>query len=273
MRSAPCRITYLSVTLLFAVRTTMSRLTTYWDLVTRVLDEYDGKRPSNAANNIEPLELRKQPIILPLFGAEQTNGVSDFYWQRFKLCEDRSIAPQREYHHYKLCEETLQAYEVLYREVPCEAGVNCLVSSLRHIQTALDWATGLKDYDDDHPIRKSEWFEATDDENARTHWIKFKLDSIRPCLWLLVQVLKFMLPKNEDLLKASEDCLQRADWDDQFIYDSQRSQNRTRPRHPNESDVRAHESSNRKLGQFSPRALAAWKAQRSAEQNCRLPKV
>ena len=253
----------------------MSRLTTYWDLVTHVLDEYDGTGPRSAANKlesldnkIEPLQLRRGPFQLPLFRAEQADAVSNFYWERIRFFDDMKIAPkqEREYHHYELCHETLKAYQTLYREEPFEVGVDCLVSSLRHIQAALDWATGLKDHDDDHPIRQSEWDEATDDKHARKLWFKFKLGSIRPCLWLLVQVLKLMLPGNQDLLKESENCLQREDWSAQFIYDSQKSQNRTRPRHPDESDVRPHETAIRRLGQFAPRVLAAWKEQRKIKQ-------
>ena len=220
----------------------MSRLTAYVEWTKTVLESYRGERSSQ----VEPLKLQEEPIKLPLYGSKEIDKVRDFYRKQLEVADRFALSPTRKKYYRKFYKTAIEAHIALYRKQPCEEGVECLVTSLKYINTALECATQVRDYDDQHLIGHSEWGTSefglvANDEDARKAWFHFKLASIRPCLLLAVQVLKLTLPdpSYRDLFKESEMSLLRGDWHSQFIYDSHNSRKKTMLQHPQLSDVLA----------------------------------
>ncbi|RYP26827.1 hypothetical protein DL768_011545 [Monosporascus sp. mg162] len=203
----------------------MSRLTAYCDWV----------------------KFRQEPIQLPLYTAEQIDAVGEFYQTRLAISRDVNLAPGRRFRYSSFCKEILAAYGTLYTGEPCEANVDCLITPLNHINEALEWMSKLRDYDDCHPISRSEWFHITNDIRVQRSWLRFKLDSIRPFLLLLVHIFRLMLPDHWEFWEELEGSLRRKDWHEQFIHDSKGSQDSTLQGHPKMSDVLRQENPNQGL--------------------------
>lgn len=220
--------------------TTMSRLSAYIEWIKAVLESHRGDR----SRNVDPLNLREGPIELPIYRSEEIEKVRDFYQKQLEVAERFALAPTRKDCHDKLCKSTIKAYMALYRKQRCQEGVECLVTSLKYINTALECATQVRDYDDQHLIGHSEWGTSefglvANDEDARKAWFHFKLASIRPCLLLAAQVLKLTLaPTYREVFDESEKSLRSINWHSHFIYDSQISRKRMMlVPHPTMSDV------------------------------------
>lgn len=211
----------------------MSKLTAYCDWLNVVLDCQSGRRLSL----VDTFRFRQDTVPLPLYSTEDIDAILNFYRIRLSHTQNSNLAPKRRLHHDRLCQETTRAYKALYVKEPCEAGIEYFTAPLKHIQAALERAIELKDYDDAHPISQSELFFATQDGEARKFWRRFKLDSIRHCLLLLVLLLKLVVPDYHEFWQEAAESLGREDWHTQFIYDSKNSQDRTIRQHPKMSDV------------------------------------
>ncbi|RYP69982.1 hypothetical protein DL771_005773 [Monosporascus sp. 5C6A] len=172
-----------------------------------------------------------------------------------------NLAPGRRFRYSSFCEEILAAYGTLYTGEPCEANVDCLITPLNHIHEALEWMSKLRDYDDCHPIGRSECFYATNNIQVQRSWLRFKLDSIRPLLLLLVHIFRLMLPDHWEFWEELEGSLRRKDWHEQFIHDSKNSQDSTLQEHPKMSDVLWRDSPNGRVAR-SPSGGASPKRDR-----------
>lgn len=211
----------------------MSRLTAYYDWVKIILESLSGSRP----NNVETLRFRQDLVPLPLYSIEQVNGMLNFYRNRLNQIESTNVAPRRKLHHHRLCQETARAFKAVYKKEPCDVGIEHFTTALHHVQAALESTIKLRDHDDSIPISQSELFLAADDLQAQRYWFRFKLDSLWPCLLLLVHLFKLMLPDYYEFWEEAEESLWIKDWHSQFICDSMKSQDNGLPEHPRRSDV------------------------------------
>lgn len=217
----------------------MSRLTAYCDWLNVVLNCQSGYQPSR----VDTFRFRQDPVPLPLYSTEDIDAMINYYRIRLNHTQNTKLARRRKLHHDRLCQETTKAYKALYMKEACEAGIEYFTTPLKHIQAALKWAVELRDYDDAHPITQPELSFAVNDAEARRFWRRFKLDSIRHCLLLLLQLLKLMVPDYHEFWEEAEESLGREDWHTQFIYDSKNSQDSTLREHPKMSDVLWHDTS------------------------------
>ncbi|KAI1392576.1 uncharacterized protein F4822DRAFT_132959 [Hypoxylon trugodes] len=100
--------------------------------------------------------------------------------------------------------------------------ISRLRKPLAHVHRALDLTTELKEYDDKHPVH---WYEVFPTENTPSQlspndlWLHFKLESLRPCLCLLVRLFGFVLPDCKHMWDECESSLVRKQWIRQFILD------------------------------------------------------
>ncbi|KAK7756661.1 hypothetical protein SLS62_001498 [Diatrype stigma] len=212
---------------------------TYCDWLNVVLDCHSGYQPSR----VETFRFRQDPVPLPLYSAEDIDAMLNFYRIRLNHTQNTNLARRRKLLHDRLCQEMTRAYKALYIKEPCEAGIEYFTVPLKHIQAALRWAIKLRDYDEAHPVNQSELSFAASDGEARKCWRRFKLDGIRHCLLLLVQLLELMVPQYHEFWEEAEESLGREDWHTQFIYDSKNSQDSTLREHPRMSDVLWHDTS------------------------------
>ncbi|RYP24661.1 hypothetical protein DL765_000388 [Monosporascus sp. GIB2] len=222
----------------------MSRWTTYCDWVKFVLYCHGGHP---LPSHVEPVKFRQEPIQLPLYKAEQIDAVGEFYQTQLAISRDVNLAPGRRFRYSGFCKEILTAYRTLYAGEPCKANVDCLITPLNHINEALERMSKLRDYDNCHPISRTEWFHDTNDIPVQRSWLRFKLDSIRPCLLLLVHIFRLMLPDHREFWEELEGSLRRKDWHEQFIHDSKESQDSTLQEQPKMSDVLWHDSRNQTI--------------------------
>lgn len=222
----------------FLITAYMSRLTTFRGLARVVLEWSDG---TNRPEGIE-IALRSEPIRLPLCDAEQVNKLIQQYVLRIEDTRSLNLAPERRVWHDQICHEVIAAYEALLRldrEEQGEMGVEKLITPLRHVVTALDCIFQLRDHDAYiRRVTKREWLLAADDDEAHHAWFQFKLCSIRPCLFLLLDLLELLLePAYQEFWDEPRENLRSKDWYTQFICDSECSQKRTMTEYPKQNDV------------------------------------
>ncbi|KAH9895533.1 hypothetical protein F4778DRAFT_783891 [Xylariomycetidae sp. FL2044] len=180
-----------------------------------------------------------------------STSVERFYRNGLREVGAARLVDRRKELYWRFTREVINAHDVV-KGGPTGFGTGeDLESSLRHISEALGLMATLKNYNDQFPVDWSEVlpFECMQRSSSPAAlWMHFLLESVRPCLLLLVRILWLALPDFSDLWQETEESLNHRDWLLQFILDTEESQARhiaSRPR-PRRCDVFGHITSTRK---------------------------
>ncbi|KAI1077484.1 hypothetical protein F5B20DRAFT_262637 [Whalleya microplaca] len=215
----------------------MSRLTSYHDYAVTAQDCLDGRPPPD---DMGRFQFYTGPIEFPLAKVKSSALIFEFYQSRNKEVEQSELDERRKKLYKRFKDQVFLAHVAIEQVTPYGT-VRNLRGPLAHLFRAVNLMTELKDYDDEHPVHWSEVYphESMQNETSPVNfWLNYKLESVQPCLILLVQIFRLVFPDRLDIWDEWESSLEKKEWILQFVLDSAKSQRRSLlPYPPIRSDI------------------------------------
>ncbi|KAI0011393.1 hypothetical protein F4779DRAFT_226584 [Xylariaceae sp. FL0662B] len=210
----------------------MSRLTSYHDYAVTAQDCLDGRPPPD---DMGKFQYYTGPIQFPLAKAKSSTLIFEFYQSRNKEVERSGLEKKRKNLYRRFKDQVFLAHVAIEQVKGPFGTARNLRGPLAHLFRALNLMTELKDYDDECPVN---WSEVYPCESMQVEtppgdfWSNYKLESIQPCLVLLVQIFRLMFPDRSDIWDECERSLELKEWIFSFVLDSEKSQRRSMPPYP-----------------------------------------
>ncbi|KAI1380012.1 hypothetical protein F4677DRAFT_408273 [Hypoxylon crocopeplum] len=201
----------------------MSRFAAYYEWAIIARKCIDGNPP---AGHIAIFRHSGGVLHFPLAMIEPSGRVAEFYRELLREVEGSRLVDKRKKLYRKFTRLVISAHAALEAIKEPIGTVAKLRIPLAYLAAALKLITQLKDHDDEHPVHWSEVFPNQSVQSSLSPeelWLHFKLESIRPCLVLLMRLLRLILPEYSDTWNECERTLLGKHWISQFILDSPKS--------------------------------------------------
>ncbi|KAK6086103.1 hypothetical protein SCUP515_00463 [Seiridium cupressi] len=146
------------------------------------------------------------------------------YW--FARSKNSSLDEKRQQFLRSFTQHVRRAYSLVERN-QSSGRTTDLRQPLEHLHQALKDLSRVKNYDDKNPISRAELPPELQDDSVEVIWLQVKLEHTKACLQLLVQILRHVLPGNDDSWVEFEEVLHTENWHMEFSFDTDESLKRT----------------------------------------------
>ncbi|KAI1851993.1 hypothetical protein JX266_002846 [Neoarthrinium moseri] len=157
-------------------------------------------------------------LSFPLAGAPPLKDVDGHHRRWRYMLQD--VAPERQNFRRNFSKNVVQASRAV-GERRGNGTISDLQPPLKHLRAALDELAMVKDYDDQHPVSRSEFpQEVLRGNEPGSVWLNLKLEFTNACLSLMLGILRHVMPDHTDLWEEMEEALKSREWRSLFVFDT-----------------------------------------------------